>query len=120
MLHKPLGWARVWVIKPRLLNTILSLLIREGVRAAAVTWNDYPEREHGGQDVEITAPKRLVHQIDSDEEFAHERLNTRVNELAAPQVSFGVVRVQIVAGTGDGSSQAIKCVFFCFCACVRA
>lgn len=52
-----------------------------GARAAGLEW----KREQ--EDVEITAPKRLVHQMDSDEELAHERLDTRVNDHATPQVS---------------------------------
>ncbi|XP_062387304.1 disintegrin and metalloproteinase domain-containing protein 11-like isoform X2 [Sardina pilchardus] len=54
-----------------------------------VTWKDISDWGHlADQDVEITVPKRLLHQIDSDEELAHERLDTRVNERVAPQESL--------------------------------
>lgn len=96
-----------------------------------MTWNAYLEREREGQDVEMTAPKRLVLQGDSDEEFAHERLDTRVNELVASQVSSGGVRVRVRVQTGGGTGydfirlsnvfsfvSVVACV--CVCACAQA
>ncbi|XP_042561125.1 disintegrin and metalloproteinase domain-containing protein 11-like, partial [Clupea harengus] len=50
-----------------------------------------------GEDVELTVPRRLLHQIHSDEELAHERLDTRVNGLAVPQVHLAQTSFTLTA-----------------------